>query len=321
MSAARFADAGSRRAVRIGQSGDRRGPRRGRCRPTKPTSTRRSSAARKGFAVWSAMTGAERGRVLRRAADILRARNEELAELETRDTGKPIQETIASSTSSPAPTASNISPALAATLAGEHIDLGPPAFGYTRREPLGVVAGIGAWNYPLQIACWKAAPALACGNAMIFKPAELTPLTARQARARSLTRGRAPGRRLQRRAGLCRHRPAADAPSGDPQGLADRRGRHRPRRSWPTRRATLKHVTLELGGKSPLIVFDDAKLDNAVSGALLGNFYSAGEVCSNGTRVFVHAQRQGRVPRQARRARRAHDRSATRSTRRPRSAR
>ena len=63
-------------------------------------------------------------------------------------------------------------------IAGEHLDLGPAAFGYTRREALGVVAGIGAWNYPLQIACWKAAPALACGNAMIFKPAELTPLTA-----------------------------------------------------------------------------------------------------------------------------------------------
>src|SRR4029077_20503045 len=67
---------------------------------------------------------------------------------------------------------------LAAGIAGEHLDLGTQAFGYTRREPLGVVAGIGAWNYPLQIACWKSAPALACGNAMLFKPAELTPLTA-----------------------------------------------------------------------------------------------------------------------------------------------
>ena len=77
-----------------------------------------------------------------------------------------------------APTASNTSRASPQALAGEHLDLGPQAFGYTRREPLGVVAGIGAWNYPLQIACWKSAPALACGNAMIFKPAELTPLTA-----------------------------------------------------------------------------------------------------------------------------------------------
>src|SRR6202044_1398093 len=67
---------------------------------------------------------------------------------------------------------------LAQSLSGEHIDLGAQAFGYTRREPRGVVAGIGAWNYPIQIACWKSAPALACGNAMIFKPAELTPLTA-----------------------------------------------------------------------------------------------------------------------------------------------
>ena len=115
---------------------------------------------------------------------------------------------------------------LAAGIAGEHLDLGPPAFGYTRREPLGVVAGIGAWNYPLQIACWKSAPALACGNAMIFKPAELTPLTALKL-AEIYAEAGLPDGRLQRRAGLGRHRAPADAPSGDPQGLAHRRGRHR----------------------------------------------------------------------------------------------
>ncbi len=123
------------------------------------------------------MTGTERGRILRRAADILRARNSELAELETRDTGKPIQETSVVDVISGADCFEYYA-GLAATLSGEHLDLGPQAFGYTRREPLGVVAGIGAWNYPLQIACWKTAPALACGNAMIFKPADLTPLTA-----------------------------------------------------------------------------------------------------------------------------------------------
>ncbi|MGH8299865.1 MAG: transcriptional regulator BetI, partial [Steroidobacteraceae bacterium] len=134
----------------------------------------RASAAQK---EWANLTGAARGRILRRAADILRARNTELAELETRDTGKPIQETRAVDVLSGADCLEYYG-GLAAGIAGEHLDLGPQAFGYTRREPLGVVAGIGAWNYPLQIACWKTAPALACGNAMIFKPAELTPLTA-----------------------------------------------------------------------------------------------------------------------------------------------
>jgi betaine-aldehyde dehydrogenase len=114
--------------------------------------------ALKGQAVWSAMTGAERGRVLRRAADILRRRNDELAELETRDTGKPIQETSVVDVLSGAECLEYFA-GLGASLAGEHIDLGPAAFGYTRREPLGVTAGIGAWNYPLQIACWKSAPA------------------------------------------------------------------------------------------------------------------------------------------------------------------
>jgi transcriptional repressor BetI len=130
------------------------------------------AAARAGQKRWAAMTGTERGRVLKRAADLLRARNDELARLETRDTGKPIQETSVVDVISGADCLEYFA-GLAAGMTGEHVDLGPAGFGYTRREPLGIVAGIGAWNYPLQIACWKSAPALACGNAMIFKPAEL----------------------------------------------------------------------------------------------------------------------------------------------------
>ncbi|HEV2287023.1 MAG TPA: transcriptional regulator BetI, partial [Steroidobacteraceae bacterium] len=234
---------------------------------------------------WAALTGAERGRVLQRAAQILRARNTELAELETRNTGKPIQETVAVDVLSGADCLEYYA-GIAAGIAGEHIDLGPKAFGYTRREPLGVVAGIGAWNYPLQIACWKSAPALACGNAMIFKPAELTPLTALElervfAEAGlpdglfQVVQGRAEtGRLLTRHRGIRKISLTGEVGTGKAV-MADAA-------------ATLKQVTLELGGKSPLIVFEDAKLDNAVAGALLGNFYSAGEVCSNGTRVFVH---------------------------------
>ena len=134
-------------------------------------------AARAAQPAWAALAGAERARILRRAAEILRARNDELAALETRDTGKPIQETRVVDVISGAECLEYFA-ALAQSAAGEHIDLGPQAFGYTRREALGIVAGIGAWNYPLQIACWKSAPALAFGNAMIFKPASLTPLSA-----------------------------------------------------------------------------------------------------------------------------------------------
>ena len=183
---------------------------------------------------WGAMSGAARARVLRRAADILRARNRELAELETRDTGKPIQETIAVDIASGADCLEYFA-GLAASLAGEHFDLGPQAFGYTRREPLGVVAGIGAWNYPLQIACWKAAPALACGNAMLFKPAELTPLY-RDRTERGVCAGRSARRRVPGGAGLCRYRAAADPPCAHPQGVTDRGGRHRQSRHGRCRR-------------------------------------------------------------------------------------
>ena len=242
-------------------------------------------AARRGQIRWAALTGAERARVLRRAAELLRSRNRELAELETRDTGKPIQETLVVDVASGADCFEYFA-GLAQSLSGEHIDLGPHAFGYTRREPLGVVAGIGAWNYPLQIACWKSAPALACGNAMIFKPAELTPFTAVKlqeilleaglpAGVFQVVQGFADTGRL-----LTRHRDIRKVSLTGEVGTG--------KAVMSDAAQTLKNVTLELGGKSPLIIFDDAKLDNAVSGALLANFYSSGQVCSNGTRVFVH---------------------------------
>jgi len=114
--------------------------------------------------------------VLRRAADILRERNRELAELETLDTGKTLQETPVADAASGADCLEYFG-GLADSIEGIHVDLGR-SFLYPRREPLGVVASIGAWNYPIQIACWKAAPALAAGNAVVFKPSEQTPLSA-----------------------------------------------------------------------------------------------------------------------------------------------
>ena len=235
--------------------------------------------------LWAKTTGVERGRILHRAAALLVERNEELARLETLDTGKPIQETIAVDVLSGADCIEYYA-GLARTIAGEHLDLGTAAFGYTRREPLGVVAGIGAWNYPIQIACWKSAPALACGNAMIFKPAELTPLTAIELEKAycdaglpdglfQVVQGKAEtGRMLSLHLGIAKVSLTGEVGTGK-RVMVDAAG-------------TLKYVTLELGGKSALIVFEDANLDEAVSGALLANFYSAGEVCTNGTRVFVH---------------------------------
>ena len=242
----------------------------------------RAAEAQRG---WGRVPGVERGRILHRASQLLIARNGELARLETRDTGKPIQETEAVDVLSGADCIEYYA-GLARTISGEHFDLGTSAFGYTRREPLGVVGGIGAWNYPIQIACWKSAPALACGNAMIFKPADLTPLTAielekiyREAGLpeglfQVVQGGAETGRLLSRHPGIAKMSLTGAVGTGR-KVLADAAD-------------TLKTVTLELGGKSALIVFADADLDEAVSGALLANFYSAGEVCTNGTRVFVH---------------------------------
>jgi len=241
--------------------------------------------ARAAQPAWAALSGTERARVLRRVSDILRQRNDELSLIEMRDTGKPIQETRVVDIVSGVECFEYFA-ALATGAAGEHIDLGPAGFGYTRREALGVVAGIGAWNYPMQTACWKTAPALAFGNAMIFKPAELTPLSAAELPGimkaagvpdgifQVVQGGVETGRLLTRHPGIAKVSLTGSVETGKAV-MGDGAG-------------TLKHVTLELGGKSPLLIFEDAKLDQAVSGALLGNFYSAGEVCSNATRVFVH---------------------------------
>ncbi len=242
------------------------------------------SSAAAGFDEWRGYSGAARSKILRAAADLLRARNDELAELEVLDTGKPIAEASVVDVASGADCLDYFA-GVAPTIHGEHYDLGS-AWAYTRREPLGVCAGIGAWNYPLQIACWKSAPALACGNAMVFKPAELTPLTAMKL-AEIYTEAGLPagvfnvvqgdgrvGRALSVHPGVAKVSLTGEVGTG--------------RLVMAQAAGSLKHVTLELGGKSPLIVFDDAHLDNAVSAALMANFYTQGEICSNGTRVFVH---------------------------------
>ena len=240
-------------------------------------------AAQRGFEVWSAMTGTERGRILRRAADLLRSRNAELAALEVQDCGKPLQEALAVDVHSGADCIEYFAGA-AATLTGQQFPL-KNAFAYTRKEPLGVCVGIGAWNYPLQIACWKSAPALAAGNAMIFKPSELTPATAVKLAEIYLEAGVPPGvfNVLQGRGAtgalLAAHPGVAKVSVTGSVSTG--------KNVMQTAAGTLKRVTMELGGKSPLLVFDDADLEQAVAAAMMGNFYTQGEVCTNCTRVFV----------------------------------
>ncbi|KQS72280.1 betaine-aldehyde dehydrogenase [Rhizobium sp. Leaf371] len=242
------------------------------------------AAAKRAQPEWAAMSPTARGRILKKAADIMRTRNRELSELETLDTGKPIQETIVADPTSGADSFEFFGGVAAAALNGEHIPLGAD-FAYTKRVPIGVCVGIGAWNYPQQIACWKAAPALVSGNAMVFKPSENTPLGALKI-AEILIEAGLPKGLFNVIQG---DRDTGPLLVGHPDvGKVSLTG------SVPTGRKVaaaaagqLKHVTMELGGKSPLIVFEDADLDSAIGGAMLGNFYSTGQVCSNGTRVFV----------------------------------
>ncbi|WP_414982049.1 betaine-aldehyde dehydrogenase [Congregibacter sp.] len=242
------------------------------------------ASARQGFEQWSAMSGTERSRILLKAVALLRERNDELAELEVLDTGKPIAEAKSVDVMSGADCIEFFAH-VAPTIRGHQMDL-PGALGYTRREPLGVCAGIGAWNYPIQIACWKAAMALACGNALIYKPSSLAPLSCLKL-AEILSEAGVPagvfnvifgdsdiGSAMSLHPGIDKVSLTGSTATGK-KVMADAA-------------SSLKHVSMELGGKSPLIIFDDADMDNAVAAAMMANFYTQGEICTNGTRVFVH---------------------------------
>ncbi len=241
------------------------------------------ASAQRGFATWSAMSATQRSRILLKAVALLRERNDELAKIEVLDTGKPWQEASVVDIESGADSIEFFA-GLASGIEGNQQSVDGD-FYYTRREPLGVCAGIGAWNYPLQIACWKAAPALACGNTMIFKPSEETPLGALKLAEVFSDAGIPDGVfNVIQGAGdvgawLTHHPDIAKVSFTGEVGTG--------KKVMAGAATTLKEVTMELGGKSPLIIFDDADVDNAVSAAMLGNFYTQGEICTNGTRVFV----------------------------------
>ena len=159
------------------------------------------------------------------------------------------------------------------------------SWGFASREPLGVVGGVGAWNYPLQTCTWKVAPALACGNTFVYKPSPLAPLAAvvlgEVLKDAGLPDGVYNVVQGEAEAGsLLSNHPELDKLSftgSVPTGT----------KIMEAGAKTIKNVTLELGGKSPLIIFEDANMKNAVKGALMANFLTQGEVCSNGTRVFI----------------------------------
>jgi len=239
------------------------------------------------------MTAMERSRVLRRAVDILRERNDELAKLETLDTGKAYSETSTVDIVTGADVLEYYA-GLIPALEGEQIPLRTTSFVYTRREPLGVVAGIGAWNYPIQIALWKSAPALAAGNAMIFKPSEVTSLTTLKL-AEIFTEAGLPNGVFNVLTGSGREVGTWLTEHPRIEKISFTGGTDTGKKVMASATSSyMKRVTMELGGKSPLIIFEDADLDRAADIAVMANFYSSGQVCTNGTRVFVPRMLQAR---------------------------
>ena len=244
------------------------------------------SAARAALAgPWGRMPARERGRLLWNMAERLTERIDEVARLETLHNGKPIRE----SRHVEVPLSAEVLQYYAGwadKLHGETVPVSANGLVYTRREPLGVVAAIVPWNFPLLLAMWKVAPALAAGNAVILKPASQTPLTALALAEIGAEAGLPPGvlnvitgsgstvgQALVEHPGIDKVAFTGDTSTG--------------RNIMRTAADTLKHVTLELGGKSPNIVFPDADLEAAVRGATVGIFYGKGEVCAAGSRLLV----------------------------------
>jgi betaine-aldehyde dehydrogenase len=233
---------------------------------------------------WKTVTAQERGRILLRLADRVRARRAELAELETRNTGKPIAESEYDMDDTA--TCFEYYGGLATKINGEVLPVPADAVAFAMREPMGVAGQIIPWNYPLMMAAWKIAPALAAGCTVVLKPAEQTPLSILELAKDFEAVGLAPG--------------VVNIVTGDGPGAGAPIVAHPAIRKiaftgsaevgktiMRSAADQLKRVSLELGGKSPNIFFSDADFENAVDGALFGTFINQGEVCSAGSRVLV----------------------------------
>ena len=233
---------------------------------------------------WRRMDAIDRGEVVARIARAIEARADALKELETLDNGKPVRE--AAIDIAQAADAFRYYAGWASKLEGETIPVRGRVLNYTVREPVGVVGGIIPWNFPLLMAAWKVAPALACGNAVVLKPAEQTPLTALELAAMGDEVGLPPGV-LNVVPGYGREAGAALVTHPDVDKIAFTGSTEVGKQIMREGAGSLKKVSLELGGKSPNIVFEDADLDAAVRGAFNGIFYNSGQCCTAGSRLLV----------------------------------
>jgi acyl-CoA reductase-like NAD-dependent aldehyde dehydrogenase len=252
------------------------------------------AAARTAFAdpQWRRMDAPDRGALLWRIADILEARGNDIVRIEVLDNGKPIRE--AKIDLRAALDALRYYAGWTTKLQGDTIPVRGNFLNYTLREPVGVVGAIIPWNFPLLMAVWKIAPALACGNTVVLKPAEQTPLSALELAAIAAAAG-VPAGVLNVVPGYGETAGAALVAHHDVDKIAftgsTAVGRHVMREAA----GTLKKVSLELGGKSPNIVFADADMEAAARGAFSGIFYNTGQCCTAGSRLLVHESARDRL--------------------------
>ena len=244
------------------------------------------ASAQAAFSQWSQTPPLQRSRVLLKAVALLRQRNDELALTETLDTGKAWSETSVVDVVTGTDVLEYYANFIASSDTGQHTRLRPDAYIMTTHEPLGVCAGIGAWNYPIQIALWKSAACLAAGNCMVYKPSEVTPLHA-NALAQIYMEAGLPAGVFNVVYG---DGPSVGAPLVAHEGIA--KVSFTGQVSTGSKVASeavknMKGVTMELGGKSPVVVLPDAEVEEAADIAMAANFFSSGQVCTNGTRVFV----------------------------------
>jgi aldehyde dehydrogenase (NAD+) len=244
------------------------------------------AAARAAFTgPWGQMSARERGRLVWKLGERLMEKVDDVARLETLHNGKPIME----SRHIEIPMAAECLQYFAGwadKIHGDTIPVKGKALVYTQREPLGVVAAIVPWNFPLLLAVWKVAPALATGNTVILKPASQTPLTALALGELAVEVGFPPGvLNVITGSGATVGQAIVEHPGIDKVAFTGDTSTGRG--IMRSAADTLKHLTLELGGKSPNIVFPDADLEAAVRGATVGIFYGKGEVCAAGSRLLV----------------------------------
>lgn len=244
------------------------------------------AAARRAFDAgpWRETSAHDRAKLLYRVADAIDAHVEELARIETLNAGKPLRETEADVAD--AANCFRYYAGLATKPHGQSFDVPAPSQSFTVREPIGVCGQIVPWNYPLLMAAWKLAPALAAGNVCVLKPSELTPLTALRLAALFDEAGLPPGV-LSVVTGAGPIAGAALAESHDVDKIAFTGGTATGRTIMMAATGNLKKISLELGGKSPNIVFADAEFETAVDYALLAIYAGCGQVCSAGSRLIL----------------------------------